>query len=46
MPAAPEGPFAEIESQIRAVHGPDASGFALLDRNEDALRWWRSPSQS
>jgi putative cardiolipin synthase len=40
MSAAPEGPFAEIESQMRAAHGPDASGFALLDRNEDGLRWW------
>ncbi len=40
MPAAPDGPFAEIETQIRAAHGSEASGLVLLDRNEDGLHWW------
>lgn len=39
MPAQPDSPFAEIESSIHGAHGPDASGFRLLDRNEDGLRW-------
>lgn len=37
-PAA-DGPFATIEAGIRAQHGPDVSGFWLLDRNDDGLRW-------
>jgi len=37
-PAA-DGPFAAIEAGIRAQHGPDVSGFWLLDRNDDGLRW-------
>lgn len=38
---APEGDtvFASIEASIREQHGADVSGFALLDRNEDGLRW-------
>lgn len=39
LPAAADGALARLESRIRAAHGPDASGFELLDRNEDALRW-------
>jgi len=39
MPAAPNGAFAELERKIRTAHGPEASGFELLDRNEDGLRW-------
>lgn len=31
--------FAALESGIRAAHGDAASGFMLLDRNEDGLRW-------
>lgn len=31
--------FAAIEAAIGAAHGADASGFAWLDRSEDALRW-------
>ncbi|UCB54155.1 MAG: hypothetical protein JSW45_09370 [Thiotrichales bacterium] len=31
--------FFSIESAIRAAHGPEVSGFALLDSNEDGLRW-------
>jgi putative cardiolipin synthase len=39
MPSQPDGAFADIESAIRAAHGPEASGFELLDSNEDGLRW-------
>jgi putative cardiolipin synthase len=39
LPAQPDGAFSDIESAIRSVHGPEASGFKLLDRNEDGLRW-------
>ena len=39
--AAPQADtaFAAIEKSIRDAHGADASGFHLLDRNEDGLRW-------
>ena len=39
MPARSDGAFANLESGIRAAHGPEASGFMLLDRNDDSLRW-------
>jgi len=39
LPAAADGAFAVIETAIRSRHGPEASGFELLDRNEDGLRW-------
>jgi putative cardiolipin synthase len=39
MPAQPDGAFADLESTIRAAHGPEASGFELIDSNEDGLRW-------
>lgn len=39
LPAAPDGPFADLEATIHAEHGLEASGFMLLDRNEEALRW-------
>ena len=39
IPAAPQGVFSEIEDKIRSEHGPDVSGFELLDSNEDGLRW-------
>jgi len=39
IPARPDGPFADLESEIRAEYGSEASGFRLLDRNEDGLRW-------
>jgi putative cardiolipin synthase len=39
QPAAPSGAFADIESRIHALHGPETSGFKLIDRNEDGLRW-------
>jgi putative cardiolipin synthase len=40
MPAATEGAFAGIESGIRSRHGPEHSGFALIDANADAVRHW------
>jgi putative cardiolipin synthase len=39
LPASPDGPFVTIESEIPAEHGAAASGFRLLDTNEDGLRW-------
>ena len=47
LPAAPSGPLASLEQGIQAQAGasdtidnPAAiSGFKLLDRGEDALRW-------
>lgn len=33
------GPLAELERALAEHLGPDRSGFELLDRNEDALRW-------
>lgn len=35
----PGGPLAEMESRVLAAHGPDYSGFLLLNANEDGLRW-------
>jgi len=34
-----DGTFAPIEAALRTRAGADASGFELLDRNEDGLRW-------
>jgi putative cardiolipin synthase len=39
LPAQADSAFAEMEFGIREAHGPDASGFRLIDRNEDGLRW-------
>lgn len=39
LPAAADGAFAQQEAAIRAEHGPDVSGFRLLDTNADGLRW-------
>jgi cardiolipin synthase C len=39
QPAQASGAFASMEAAIRAAHGAQASGFELLDRNEDGLRW-------
>jgi cardiolipin synthase C len=35
----PDGPFAAIESRIGAAHGPEASGFRLVESNADGLKW-------
>ncbi len=39
--AAPraDGRFAPLEARIAAAHGPQASGFRLLERNADGLKW-------
>ena len=39
--AAPreDGRFAAVERQLTALHGADASGFQLLERNADGLKW-------
>ena len=39
IPPRPDGAFSDIEAAIRAKHGLEASGFKLIDRNEDGLRW-------
>ena len=38
-PAAGAGPLATLEARVRDANGPDASGFRLLERNEEGLRW-------
>jgi cardiolipin synthase C len=39
LPAQPDGAFAALESGIRELHGPEVSGFRLLDSNESGLLW-------
>jgi putative cardiolipin synthase len=39
LPPSAAGPLYEVESSIAAAHGTEVSGFHLLDRNEDGLRW-------
>lgn len=39
QPARADGAFAQIEAAVRSRDGPEASGFELLDSNEDGLRW-------
>jgi len=39
LPAQPDDAFFAIESTIITKHGHETSGFELLDRNEDGLRW-------
>lgn len=39
VPAQPDGAFAGLEASIRSAHGPEASGFMLLDSNADGLLW-------
>ena len=34
-----DGTFAAIEEHIGAANGPELSGFRLLDRNSEALKW-------
>jgi putative cardiolipin synthase len=38
-PVRADSRFAAIEDGIRAAHGPEASGFRLLERNADGLMW-------
>jgi putative cardiolipin synthase len=39
LPPQPADFLAPTESAIAAQHGSESSGFALLDTNEDGLRW-------
>lgn len=39
LPVRTDTVFAGIESGLRGAHGADASGFELIDRNEEGLRW-------
>jgi putative cardiolipin synthase len=39
QPPRADSAFAPIEERVRRAHGNEASGFRLLDRSEDALRW-------
>ena len=39
LPAATEGKLAGIANRIAASHGPEASGFLMLDANKAALDW-------
>lgn len=39
LPVQPDDAFSELETAIRAQHGAVASGFELIDSNEDGLRW-------
>ena len=38
-PARPDGRFADLEAAIATVRGPETSGFRLLERNADGLKW-------
>ena len=38
-PPAADGQLAELAVSLESRHGPDVSGFELLDRNSDALQW-------
>lgn len=35
----PDGPFAAIEAGVADRHGPERSGFNLLERSDRALKW-------
>jgi len=39
LPPQAEGRLYELESDIAGSQGTEVSGFHLLDRNEDGLRW-------
>ena len=36
---ATSGPFAELESTFARQHGPEKSGFMLLENNGESLKW-------
>jgi putative cardiolipin synthase len=38
-PPGATGPLAGLEQSLAKSHGPERSGFHLLDSNEDGLRW-------
>jgi len=39
LPPAESGMLAEVSSRVNDVHGPEESGFLLLTRNDEALKW-------
>ena len=39
QPPRATGAFSALEASVRERGGPDASGFMLLDRSEEGLRW-------
>ena len=39
QPPRVTGAFSALEANVRERGGPDASGFMLLDRSEEGLRW-------
>ena len=39
QPPRATGAFGALEASVRERGGPDASGFMLLDRSEEGLRW-------
>ena len=39
LPAQPDSAFAGVEEGLNTQHGADYSGFTLIDRNEEGLRW-------
>ena len=39
LPPAVSGMLAEVSQQISHAHGPEQSGFLLLRRNDEALKW-------
>jgi putative cardiolipin synthase len=39
LPPAESGMLAEVSSRFNDVHGPEESGFLLLTRNDEALKW-------
>ena len=39
MPAQSTGRFAAMEQAVSTAHGPDASGFRLVESNADGLKW-------
>jgi putative cardiolipin synthase len=39
QPAQPDSAFAGVEEWLNIQHGADYSGFTLIDRNEEGLRW-------
>ncbi|MEJ6004173.1 phospholipase D family protein [Paucibacter sp. AS339] len=39
MDAKASGAWAQTEAQVAARHGPEVSGFRLLEKNSEGLRW-------
>ncbi|MFY7865370.1 phospholipase D-like domain-containing protein [Roseateles sp.] len=38
-PPQDTGVWAQTEAQVKALHGPEKSGFRLLDKNSEGLKW-------